>query len=271
MQYLKSRPEDEQTADSLRFLLTAMNALKARNPLTESFLVQLDVDLISLRMRNSKFKDLVQGLANPESLHAQQFMNRGNTAGPDGRVDQCNFVKIVDDVDPPGTQWSNGNNLPAQKPGQEHHSGMQGVLPSFGQDGYPTKHLPSYGTGESYTADVSSSETTTTHSDRPTPTSSTSSNHDPSCIGNKFFAHTPEFPNLGSGGGPSSGLTLGSGMPDTPGGGILTGGTRSFETPLPSAWELGGQVTVPLTPVGEGLFQQLMGMGPMDMAWDGGA
>ncbi|KYK55992.1 binuclear zinc transcription factor [Drechmeria coniospora] len=51
VQYLKSRPDDAQTVDSLRFLLSAMNALKRRNPLTESFLVQLDVDFESLTAR----------------------------------------------------------------------------------------------------------------------------------------------------------------------------------------------------------------------------
>ncbi|EMR71146.1 putative binuclear zinc transcription factor protein [Eutypa lata UCREL1] len=56
VQYLKSRPDDSQTADSLRFLLAAMNALKRKNPLTESFLVQLDVDLEALGMRIPKLK-----------------------------------------------------------------------------------------------------------------------------------------------------------------------------------------------------------------------
>lgn len=56
VQYLKSRPDDSQTADSLRFLLAAMNALKRRNPLTESFLTQLDVDLEALGMRIPKLK-----------------------------------------------------------------------------------------------------------------------------------------------------------------------------------------------------------------------
>ena len=56
VQYLKSRPDDSRTADSLRFLLTAMNALKRRNPLTESFLVQLDVDLEALGARIPKLK-----------------------------------------------------------------------------------------------------------------------------------------------------------------------------------------------------------------------
>ena len=45
VQYLKSRPKDQQVRSSLQFLLTAMQALRRRNPLTESFLVQLDVDL----------------------------------------------------------------------------------------------------------------------------------------------------------------------------------------------------------------------------------
>lgn len=56
VQYLKSRPEDSQTVDSLRFLLTAMNALKKKNPLTESFLVQLDVDLEALGLRIPRLK-----------------------------------------------------------------------------------------------------------------------------------------------------------------------------------------------------------------------
>ena len=45
VQYLKSRPGDEQVRASLQFLLTAMGHMKKKNPLTESFLVQLDVDL----------------------------------------------------------------------------------------------------------------------------------------------------------------------------------------------------------------------------------
>ncbi|CAK7216412.1 hypothetical protein SEUCBS140593_002860 [Sporothrix eucalyptigena] len=56
VQYLKSRPDESQAADSLTFLLTAMGALKRRNPLTESFLVQLDVDLEALGERIPKLK-----------------------------------------------------------------------------------------------------------------------------------------------------------------------------------------------------------------------
>lgn len=45
MQYLKSRPQDQAVRSSLQFLLSAMNAVKRKIPLAESFLVQLDVDL----------------------------------------------------------------------------------------------------------------------------------------------------------------------------------------------------------------------------------
>lgn len=47
VQYLKTRPKDQQMHSSLQFLLTAMQALRRKNPLTESFLVQLDLDLES--------------------------------------------------------------------------------------------------------------------------------------------------------------------------------------------------------------------------------
>lgn len=45
VQYLKSRKDDQTVMSALNFLLSAMQALKVKNPLTESFLVQLDVDL----------------------------------------------------------------------------------------------------------------------------------------------------------------------------------------------------------------------------------
>ncbi|RPB28442.1 hypothetical protein L211DRAFT_833407 [Terfezia boudieri ATCC MYA-4762] len=48
VQYLKSKPKDEQVRASLQFLLTAMGHIKKKNPLTESFLVQLDVDLAGM-------------------------------------------------------------------------------------------------------------------------------------------------------------------------------------------------------------------------------
>ncbi|KLJ08228.1 hypothetical protein EMPG_16350 [Blastomyces silverae] len=45
LQYLMCRPDDGSVHSSLQFLLAAMNVLKHKNPLTESFLMQLDADL----------------------------------------------------------------------------------------------------------------------------------------------------------------------------------------------------------------------------------
>lgn len=44
VQYLKWRPDDPMVQSSLQFVLSALRALKNKNPLTETFLVQLDVD-----------------------------------------------------------------------------------------------------------------------------------------------------------------------------------------------------------------------------------
>lgn len=51
VQYLKSRPGDSTVYSSLQFVLSALNAMKTKNPLTESFLVQLDVDLEGIGIR----------------------------------------------------------------------------------------------------------------------------------------------------------------------------------------------------------------------------
>ncbi|KAJ9663771.1 hypothetical protein H2201_005492 [Coniosporium apollinis] len=47
VQYLRTKPKDESISSSLQFLVQAMQALKRKNPLTESFLAQLDLDLQS--------------------------------------------------------------------------------------------------------------------------------------------------------------------------------------------------------------------------------
>lgn len=52
VQYLKSRPEDTAARSSLQFVFSALEALKNKNPLTESFLVQLDVDIEGTSLRD---------------------------------------------------------------------------------------------------------------------------------------------------------------------------------------------------------------------------
>jgi hypothetical protein len=44
----KSQPHDDETISSLRFLLSALMALKDANPLVESYLIQLDLEGIGL-------------------------------------------------------------------------------------------------------------------------------------------------------------------------------------------------------------------------------
>jgi len=64
VQYLKSKKEDSTVRASLTFLLSAMMALRNKNPLTESFLVQLDVDLEG------------SGLNIPSPLGPNRYANR---------------------------------------------------------------------------------------------------------------------------------------------------------------------------------------------------
>ncbi|PYI12441.1 hypothetical protein BO78DRAFT_300703 [Aspergillus sclerotiicarbonarius CBS 121057] len=45
IQYLKFRPDDSAARSSLQFALTALHALKNKNPLAESFIAQLDLDI----------------------------------------------------------------------------------------------------------------------------------------------------------------------------------------------------------------------------------
>ncbi|KAJ5280986.1 hypothetical protein N7478_006358 [Penicillium angulare] len=51
VQYMKSRPDDSSVFSSLQFVVGALNAMKSKNPLTESFLIQLDVDLEGTGLR----------------------------------------------------------------------------------------------------------------------------------------------------------------------------------------------------------------------------
>ena len=54
MQYLKSRPDDTVVQSSLQFIVSALNALKNKNPLTETFLVQLDVDTEGMSLHGTQ-------------------------------------------------------------------------------------------------------------------------------------------------------------------------------------------------------------------------
>lgn len=73
VQYMKSRPDDSTVYSSLQFVVGALNAMKSKNPLTESFLVQLDVDLEGTGLRADVSKSssayIHQAMVCPEPLH----------------------------------------------------------------------------------------------------------------------------------------------------------------------------------------------------------
>ncbi|KAG9186521.1 hypothetical protein G6011_09629 [Alternaria panax] len=72
VQYLKTRPKDEQMKSSLQFLLQAMEALRRKNPLTESFLLQLDLDLEGAGLQGMHHQPLAQptGKSTIISIHS---------------------------------------------------------------------------------------------------------------------------------------------------------------------------------------------------------
>ena len=91
VQYLKSRKDDVTVKSSLHFLLSAMQALKAKNPLTESFLVQLDVDLegsgldipISVsRNPDGSIKYLSEMQINADSIHCSPLYEIRESQNP---------------------------------------------------------------------------------------------------------------------------------------------------------------------------------------------
>ncbi|WQF85091.1 hypothetical protein CDEST_10105 [Colletotrichum destructivum] len=210
VQYLKSRPEDSQTADSLRFLLSAMNALKRRNPLTESFLVQLDVDLEALAIRIPKLKT-----AFPRSGESPGLKTGGGNGpvcdDPEGVQgimsyrNECHFMKTVEDdgnlatapniVEPEHTSDAAPNSASTGFGGQGWLSAEQGMsygtntthgvpvhgnalTPSSGsiydKSGSSSGHLTGFGQSESSGDNNISGSTDGDNSNRPTPNSSSS-------------------------------------------------------------------------------------------------
>lgn len=92
VQYLKSRPNDHLVKASLQFLLSAMHAMRKKNPLTESFIVQLEVDLEGAGMRDARLSRAAQmATANHPAIGAAKrgpcpmsHMNEPATFGNNG-------------------------------------------------------------------------------------------------------------------------------------------------------------------------------------------
>ncbi|KFY91106.1 hypothetical protein V498_05695 [Pseudogymnoascus sp. VKM F-4517 (FW-2822)] len=311
VQYLKSRPEDNTTGDALRFLLAAMNAMKGKNPLTESFLVQLDVDLESLGLRDPKYKALINGhLNNPQ---AQIFRDHhGNGTDP------CNFMKIVDNdptVQPssptttsapaPATSTPPVTSDRAPPPFSGYADSAMPWIPA--ERGFPSRPgagtnlgsmpgivvLPNandttYGVQRHFTSDMDMelSSGDAAVSDRPTPSSTAPSD-----------GHRPGNLAPGKGSGHSSFETSpvashNVGIPEQHH--IYQqhqqGGEGGYMPALQNPGAMAGfgmggspgrgaefasaqwEMASALTPIGEGMLRELMSIGPMDIGtWEGQA
>ncbi|KAF5018592.1 hypothetical protein F66182_9421 [Fusarium sp. NRRL 66182] len=290
VQYLKSRPEDSQTADSLRFLLSAMNALKRRNPLTESFLVQLDVDLEALALRIPKLKtafprnnDSVSNTGvprgakcdNPEGLGGI-MSHRNDCNYATASRDEINMAGAPDIVEPnnDGSNMAAGDGSFGTQAWMTSEQQLPILTPSSGatfeKTGPGSRAMSGFGDMGGDSQDASGSPDGI-QSNRPTPNSSIG--------GSDQRNHLA--PGQLNGSGPNSF----NASPMSPSQtlmnpGVLDGSTQGFFADpsgftmpasldqnggfiMPDGWaDIQGQTGVPQ--VGEGVLRALMNMGPMD-------
>ncbi|KAF7860675.1 hypothetical protein EAF04_008194 [Stromatinia cepivora] len=315
VQYLADVPKDTRVLDSLRFLLCAMNALKKKNPLTESFLVQVDVDLEGRGMHNNKkFKDAPW---DEEPMGSKEIVARtcpapGGGSFPPG----CNFLMRLP-KDRGANSFPVGNDSPTnpqeascspadteQAGGRTTSSSGRTPLPHNFDIEIDNWHLlneharardlgrgvsisqnrdrnsnPNSNGGPSATTETSISINANNTSNHSTPNSSTSgprsstlpyaqnsTNSSPAPNTNRsmdaFFSTNPSYNNTPAGMAMTSNTFS---MPETQGRTNTMPGSRG-----PHATTGTG-----LTPVGEGIFRHMMGLGPagdpdpMDI-WEGG-
>ncbi|KAJ4296559.1 hypothetical protein N0V90_006604 [Kalmusia sp. IMI 367209] len=116
VQYLKTRPKDQQMHSSLQFLLTAMQALRRKNPLTESFLVQLDLDLESagvLGLQQKPYLPPQAGGPTPNATksypfqehHVDSIFEIRETQNPSHHINQYGNGEPVRPVQQPNAQY----------------------------------------------------------------------------------------------------------------------------------------------------------------------
>ena len=325
VQYLKSRPDDNQAGDSLRFLLSAMNVLKRKNPLTESFLIQLDVDLEGLGLHKQSYKAVFAYDKNNVSLPKSSFSHSAankkqlgfesqfgkSFPKENGFRNECRSFLINPEsqenspIAPPDTSASSRSEPITASTAATNNSFK--VFNSERLDWLPLGDLdncdvalstsqlsntsayarPGGSTSSAYMNSGSSTggepglspDTGHSSSNRPTPNSTSPSETRPSLqagqksSANNSYQTSPDIlhgarssnkesrPSTSPFSAPldprsagTTGLTPENtfNMPETPG--------REF---VPPGWETNGQTTG-FTPIGEGVFRQLYGLGPMD-------
>ncbi|KAK4212821.1 hypothetical protein QBC37DRAFT_186013 [Rhypophila decipiens] len=304
VQYLKSRPDDSQTADSLRFLLSAMNALKRRNPLTESFLVQLDVDLEALGLRIPKLKSAFPRSADsPGPRHVMptncEGMEVNHAVGIAGGFQ--NEIRLTSEADGAAAavvveNLEGGNRTPGSQPGSSTGSNMPTRGRSSGSQYVPgaammpaTMSIPGYpGSSEMDTSgsandmSVTSTEGTGGPSNRATPiSSSAASEHrqtlapggrmNSSTSGRNSFEASPVPSHQNLGGPITTQAEVGSSVDEFYGNPSTftvspTGVTPGLGAHDYSIPQSWQDITAPsaMTPVGSGVLHSMMNMTPME-------
>ena len=112
VQYLKDNNQDEETKNSLEFLLTAMAALRKKVPLAESFMIQLQLDIesngLDLFLHNPDFSTLVKdkAVSYPE----------GSKKWDPTKLSQAAHTAIYADAQQPPTHLGSGAYCGAQPP-----------------------------------------------------------------------------------------------------------------------------------------------------------
>ena len=93
VQALKFGAKDSSIRPSLQFLLSAMQAIKRKNPLTESFLIQLDLDLAGMEDSQTLRAQAFAG-AFPASQHSSARPFAGGP--PSGSLGDCRSTRRAD-------------------------------------------------------------------------------------------------------------------------------------------------------------------------------
>ncbi|KAI4641592.1 hypothetical protein J4E93_007689 [Alternaria ventricosa] len=132
VQYLKTRPKDQQMTSSLQFLLQAMEALRRKNPLTESFLVQLDLDLEGAGLQGMRHQPYTQS-TRKVSQAPEDLQGLSDTAGIQLRaLSQGSANPLINIRDPPqpataANTFGNGNPItPAPTSNTQYSSNIPG-------------------------------------------------------------------------------------------------------------------------------------------------
>ena len=295
----KKRPDDLPTRNSLDFLLNAMQAIRKKNALTESFLVQLMVDLEGSEMdnplNNSRFSFSLKTEAFRETTGCRIFgvdetqPSAADSSGPSQTTHSAPFGI--------GHFPSNQYSMPTfSVPTREHRTPQQHIRRSNAPPTQLQGLLSGQGWGEKFPGgpegeamnshNMFDTEMSPDHtsdwgnslSNHPTPTnsnnSSSNTSYSPPHIEDTESTHTST--------GPSAAAT-GFLHPSTSFAGYTPPANAQYHLPIPAGsadsnyvippgWEIGPGGVVPsastgLSPIGEsGWTQMLEGMG-----WDGSA